>query len=68
MMDEPLIFTSKGNVPIASLKYEYVWEVNEDYIKFVERYFDSDGEVVKESAHVCGLKGVVALGESGQFA
>lgn len=54
-MDEPLIYTTKGNVPVASLQYATQWDRTDDYIKFVERY-TLDGEVVKESAHVLALK------------
>jgi hypothetical protein len=60
-VDEPLIFTSKGNLPIASLTYETEWEVNDNFIKFVERY-RLDGEVVKEGAHVYDRRGVCATG------
>jgi len=59
--DEPLIYTSKGNLPIASLAYETAWDVNDAYIKFVERYL-LGGEVVKESAHVYDRQGVSAFG------
>jgi hypothetical protein len=65
MSDEPLIYTSKGNVPIASLKYEYAWEDTDNYTKFKERYLDASGEVVKEGAHVFMKKGVTALMEAG---
>ena len=57
----PLIYTSKGNLPIESLAYETEWAVNDDFIKFVERY-RLDGEVVKESAHVYDKRGVIAGG------
>ena len=50
--DEPLIWTSKGNLPISALTYQTAWDVQPSYIKFVERYLDATGEVVKESAHV----------------
>lgn len=52
---EPLIYTAKGNLPIADLSYSTRWERTEDFIKFVETY-RLDGEVVKESAHVLALK------------
>jgi hypothetical protein len=45
-MTDPLIYTSKGNVPISSLTYQTAWDVQEGYIKFMERYLDSSGEVV----------------------
>ena len=66
-MTEPLIYTSKGNLPIADLSYEHKWEVNEDYIKFTERYRTASGEVVKESAHVYILKPVTATAEAQSF-
>lgn len=56
-MDEPLIYTSRGNLPIASLQYETRWEAAEGYIKFVEVY-RLDGEVVRESAHVYSKLGL----------
>lgn len=54
----PMIWTSKGNRPIAGLTLQPEWTVNDDYIKFVERWRDESGEVVKESAHVYDRKGV----------
>lgn len=61
-METPLIYTSKGNVPIDSLTYQVRWEVEDSYIKFVERHLDATGEVVKESAHVYDRLGVSGLG------
>jgi len=65
---QPLIYTSKGNVPIDSVKLEVVWDVQDGYIKFTERYRDANGEVVKESAHVFDRKGSFAAGIAGSFA
>lgn len=60
-MDTPLIWTTKGNVPIESLSYQTAWDIKPPhYIKFVERYLDASGDVVKESAHVYDLQGVTA--------
>jgi hypothetical protein len=67
-LTEPLIYTSKGNVPIASLTYETAWDVQDAYIKFVERYRDASGEVVKESAHVYDRQGVQAFGVAANIA
>ena len=63
MTDEPLIWTSKGNLPMSSLQYESRWENTDTYIKFCERY-TLDGEIVKESAHVYikQAEGVIAEG------
>ena len=65
---EPLIFTSKGNVPLSTLTLETEWDLQETYVKFVERYRDETGEVVKESAHVyskLGLTGESAIASIG---
>lgn len=56
-MSEPLIYTSRGNLPVSSLDYETRWEDTPDYIKFVEVY-RLDGEVVRESAHVYSKRGL----------
>lgn len=59
MTDEPLIYTSRGNLPVASLQYAVRWEDAPDYLKFVETY-TLDGEVVRESAHVYSKRGLLA--------
>lgn len=56
---EPLIYTSRGNLPVASLQYVTRWEDAPDYIKFVEIY-TLDGEIVRESAHVYSKRGLFA--------
>lgn len=50
-MDEPLIWTSKGNLPIASLQYEHAWEDTPETMTFRETY-TLHGDIVKQSAHV----------------
>ena len=60
--DEPLIYTSKGNVPISTLTYEVEWFIEPIYYKFVERWKDATGEIVKEGAHVYSLSGVTGDG------
>jgi hypothetical protein len=65
-MDEtPLIFTSKGNVPLDSVQQSVEWTITDDYIVFAEQYTDATGEVVKRSAHVYSRKGVSDLGAAG---
>lgn len=64
----PLIYTTKGNVPVDSLRYETAWDVQDAYIKFTERYRDESGEIVKESAHVYSREGVFASGIASSFA
>ena len=64
MQNEPLIYTSKGNLPISSLVYQTAWEDQPEYTKFMERYL-LDGEVVKESAHVFSRIGVTGIPAAG---
>lgn len=61
--DVPLIWTSKGNVPVDSLAYQARWEITDKFVKLIEVYHDSTGELVKENAHVCVLQGEFALPE-----
>ena len=57
--EAPMIWTSKGNVLASTVSREVLWDVQETYIKHVERFLDVEtGEVVKESADVIILKGV----------
>lgn len=55
-MDEPLIYTTKGNLPEKDLEYSKSWEFLDDTIKFSETY-KLNGEIVKQSAHVFVLRG-----------
>lgn len=57
--DIPLIYTSKGNVPVASLRYETSWSDDANNTTFTETYF-LDDEVVKHSVHVMTKKGLLA--------
>lgn len=52
--EEPLIFTTKGNLPVAMLEYRHGWFDSDTEISFVEEYL-LDGEVVKRNVH-CRLK------------
>ncbi len=65
-MSEPLIYTSRGNLPIASMTYETRWEDAPEYLKFVETY-SLNGEVVRESAHVYAKRGLFAESVAGSF-
>lgn len=51
--NEPMVWTSKGNLPQASLRRVIIWEDEPDYTKMIERYYLGN-EVVKESADVLG--------------
>lgn len=59
MSDKPLIYTTRGNMPVDALTYSTRWEVGADYTKLVETY-TLDGEVVRESAHVLTHRGICA--------
>jgi hypothetical protein len=61
-MDEPLIYTSKGNVPVDSLSYEKDWQITDDFIVFTEVWRDDAGAIVKNNVHMYALKGLPPLG------
>lgn len=63
---EPLIYTSKGNVPIASLRHAPHWEEHPDAIVFVDEYFLGD-ESVHRSANVLTKNGVTGAAIAGSF-
>lgn len=65
-MDEPLVFTSKGNLPLSLLKYSHKWLEDDVAITFVEEY-RLDDEVVKRSAHSRLKQGLEALIEKQLF-
>lgn len=51
---EPLIYTTAGNVPVSSLEYRTAWQFEPRSVCFVETYL-LNGEVVKQSVHVHAL-------------
>ncbi len=58
-MDEPLIYTTAGNVPEASLTLTTTWEIVPDrYMKVTRTWRDAAGDVVKQSADVLDLRGL----------
>lgn len=58
-MDEPLIFTTKGNLPVASLEYRHGWFESDNEISFVEEYWLGE-EMVKRNVHTKLKKGLDA--------
>lgn len=60
MNDVPLIWTTKGNLPVADLRVEHKWEDTVEYVKLTEIYFLGD-EMVKASTHVYCRKPLEAL-------
>lgn len=63
---EPLVWTSKGNLPAAMLEYRVRWEETPAYVKLVETY-SLDGEVVRESAHALAREGLDMSGQQAEF-
>lgn len=59
--EQPLIFTSKGNLPIASLVYKNYREDTPGNVVFIEEYFLGD-ESVKRSVHVLPVVGICLVG------
>ena len=59
-MIEPLIYTSRGNLPIADLTYSTHWQDTGDAVTLAEEYRDSDGEIVRRSVHVLKRAGDAA--------
>lgn len=66
-MNEPLIWTTRGNVPVSMLNCEREWDVQDTYVKFVERYRDASGEVVREDAHVYSKVGLAVEGVAAEI-
>ncbi len=54
---EPLIYTTKGNLPISTLEYSHAWDDRPDAVVFSETYKLGD-EVVKHAVHVLSKSGV----------
>lgn len=54
---QPLIYTTKGNVPVDSLEHRPRWEDHPEATVFVDEYF-LDGESVKRSVHVLSKRGL----------
>jgi hypothetical protein len=68
MNETPLIYTTKGNVPLDSVELKVEWFFEPEYVKLVEKAFDkASGELIKESAHVYSKFSVVGAAETGQF-
>jgi hypothetical protein len=65
-MDEPLIHTINGNLPVASLKYSTAWEDTPEYTKFTETY-RLDGEIVRQSSHVLGKRALLSDVQTAQL-
>jgi len=67
MDDVPLIYTSKGNLPEASLRFEPIWVDTPAFTKFIARYWLGD-EIVKESAFVLAKLSLATEAHAHSFA
>jgi hypothetical protein len=63
MNTEPLIYTSKGNLPITHLGYATTWEEDDQMIALVETY-TLDGEIVRQSKHIKVKQGLTLFPEA----
>lgn len=63
-MDEPLIHTSKGNLPLALLEERVVWTDNADETICANEHWLGD-ECVKRSVHIYKRTGLDVLGQVG---
>jgi hypothetical protein len=54
MIDKPLIWTVRGNVPVDSLRYEHEWEHTAEFLKLHERWYFEDGELARNNIHAYG--------------
>ena len=63
---EPLIFTTRGNLPVSVLQYRYGWYESQREIVFVEEYWLGD-ESVKRSVHTMLKQGVDSQAEAARL-
>jgi len=65
-MEEPLIYTSKGNLPIANLLYRQGWFESDSEISFIEEYWLGE-EIVKRNVHTKLKRGLDSTLEQAIF-
>lgn len=63
-MNEPLIYTTKGNLPIAALDQRVVWTDNEQETICASELWDGD-ECVRREVHIYKRTGLETLGNIG---
>lgn len=61
---EPLIYTTKGNLPLSMLEYKHYRQDQPGVVVFVEEYL-LKGESVKRAVHVLPVVGICREGEFG---
>ena len=66
-MDEPMIYTTKGNLPLAGLRPVAVWTDNDDETILASELWDGE-DCVRREVHVYKRRGVevgAAIGLAG---
>lgn len=64
MNDTPMIWTAKGNLPVADLEERIVWTDNADETICAHEHWLA-GECVKRSVHIYKRTGVETLSQIG---
>lgn len=65
-MDEPLIYTIKGNLPVKDLEYSTAWNEDDHAIQFYEEW-KLNGEIVRNNVHIKLKQGIDAPLEQAIF-
>jgi len=65
-MNEPLMYTSRGNLPVSTLEEKVAWTDNPDETICAHEHW-LDGECVKRSVHVFKRTGNEVLGQLGEM-
>jgi hypothetical protein len=66
LIEEPLVYTSLGNVLASSLEERVVWVDNDEETICAHEHWH-DGECVKRAVHIYKRKGLEVLGQLGDF-
>ena len=66
MTDTPLIYTSKGNLPIDVLEERVCWVDNDEETICAHEHW-LDDECVKRSVHIYKRQGLNVLGQIGEM-
>ena len=62
-MDQPLIYTSRGNLPLACLEERVVWTDNADETICASEHW-LNGECVRRSVHIYKRTGLETLAQA----
>ena len=65
IVETPLIYTSKGNLPIDSLQERVLWSDNDEETVCAHEFW-LDKECVKRSVHIYKRQGLNVVGQVGE--